>query len=103
MEPIMTAEEQFFFDSAFRQSIDAIATVLEKPEFNQPKVQNLVMLELIGHIALSMHSGAKAAGPEPLEAAEETLTNYLMFLITTVAQGGFDALPEKAAVSKAVN
>lgn len=95
MESMMTPDEQFFFENAFRQSVDAIATVLEKPEFNQPKIQNLVMLELIGHIALSMHSGAKTAGPDVEDAALETLSRYLMFLVGVLAEGGIDALPPK--------
>ena len=103
MEPMMTPEEQFFFENAFRQSVDAVATVLEKPEFNQPKVQNLVMLELIGHIALSMHSGAKTAGPDVEDAALETLSRYLMFLVGVLAEGGIEALPERPSSSKAVN
>lgn len=103
MEPMMTEEEQFFFEDAFRQSVDAIATVLEKPEFNTPKVQNMVMLELIGHITLSMHKGAQGAGADIEQAAKETLTNYLMFLIMTLAQGGVDSLPERPVASKAVN
>lgn len=95
-EPMFDDNVQFFFNEAFKQSVDAIATVLEKPEFSEPRIQNLVMLELIGHIALSMHRGAKSVGSELEEAAVETLTRYFAFLTQLLHNGGLEQLAGKA-------
>lgn len=99
----MDDNEKFFFDAAFKQVVDAIASVLEKPEFDKPKIQNLVLLELIGHTALSMHQGAVAVGEDVEEAAVETLTRYLGFIIQTIQAGGIESLGITGSKPQVVN
>lgn len=100
-EQTMSEEEKFFFDAAFRQATDALASVLEKPEFNKPKIQNLVMMELAGHIILSMHSAAIHQGLR--EEIEGSLVDFLGWLAQTMEDGGIATIMPPAKPSAGVN
>lgn len=98
---LMDPAEKFFFEAGYKELTNAVMDVLEKPEFHSPKIQNLLMMELAGGIILNMFEGAQKHGDQATEQAKGLLTQYLMFLIMTIEQGGLETLPkpEKAVVN----
>ena len=83
--PILTSAEREQFENLFENLVNSVVDVVrEEPN---AKIQNLVLMELIGHIALTMRQSVEH-DPKMLFLAEAMLTEYLMFLIQTLNNKG---------------